>query len=99
MLKDRELGVCDPRPAWRGRARITRSIASDACRGRHVRVNGVRVRPSHAVRGGDEVRLRHEGHERIVAVSRIITERVGATAAHPGRLPAPSPQATETRHG
>ncbi|MFG1966063.1 S4 domain-containing protein [Nonomuraea sp. NPDC049028] len=74
-------------------------MASNACRGGHVRVNGVRVRPSHAVRVGDEVRLRHEGHERIVAVSRIITERVGATAARPGRLPAPSPQATETRHG
>ncbi|MFI7148040.1 S4 domain-containing protein [Nonomuraea sp. NPDC050022] len=60
--------MCDPRPAWRGRARITRSIASDACRSGHVRVNGVRVRLSHAVRVGDEARLRYEGHERFATV-------------------------------
>jgi ribosome-associated heat shock protein Hsp15 len=66
---------------WSVRLAKTRSIASDACRGGHVRVNGVRVKPAHAIRVGDEVRLRHEGHERIVAVSRIITKRVSAPVA------------------
>ncbi|GAA2876939.1 hypothetical protein GCM10020220_078210 [Nonomuraea rubra] len=66
---------------WSVRLTRTRSIASDACRGGHVRVNGVRVKPAHAVRVGDEVRLRHEGHERIVVVSRLITKRVGAAVA------------------
>ena len=66
---------------WSVRLTRTRSIASDACRGGHVRVNGVRVKPAHVVRVGDEVRLRHEGHERIVVVSRIITKRVGAPVA------------------
>ncbi|GIH44857.1 heat shock protein Hsp15 [Microbispora rosea] len=66
---------------WSVRLTRTRSIASDACRGGHVRVNGVRVKPAHVVRAGDEVRLRHEGRERIVVVSRIITKRVGAPVA------------------
>ncbi|MFF5110448.1 RNA-binding S4 domain-containing protein [Streptosporangium sp. NPDC000509] len=66
---------------WSVRLTKTRSIASDACRGGHVRVNGVRVKPAHVLRVGDEVRLRHEGRERIVVVSRIITKRVGAAVA------------------
>ncbi|WP_262380398.1 RNA-binding S4 domain-containing protein [Nonomuraea sp. PA05] len=66
---------------WSVRLTRTRSIASDACRGGHVRVNGVRVKPAHAIRAGDEVRLRHEGSERVVVVSRIITKRVGAPVA------------------
>ncbi|MBX6386000.1 MAG: RNA-binding S4 domain-containing protein [Microbispora sp.] len=66
---------------WSVRLTKTRSIASDACRGGHVRVNGVRVKPAHIVRVGDEIRLRHEGRERIVVVSRIITKRVGAPVA------------------
>lgn len=56
-------------------------MASDACRGGHVRVNGARVKPAHAVKVGDEVRLRHEGRERIVVVSQVITKRVGAPVA------------------
>ncbi|MGN9845164.1 RNA-binding S4 domain-containing protein [Nonomuraea sp. H19] len=66
---------------WSVRLTRTRSIASDACRGGHVRVNGVRVKPAHVLQVGDEVRLRHEGHERIVVVSRVITKRVGAAVA------------------
>ncbi|MEV0380491.1 RNA-binding S4 domain-containing protein [Nonomuraea sp. NPDC050643] len=66
---------------WSVRLTRTRSIASDACRGGHVRVNGVRVKPSHVVHVDDEVRLRHEGRERIVVVSRLITKRVGAAVA------------------
>ncbi|WP_328808632.1 RNA-binding S4 domain-containing protein [Nonomuraea montanisoli] len=66
---------------WAVRLTRTRSIAADACRGGHVRVNGVRVKPAHVVRAGDEVRLRHDGRERIVVVSRIITKRVGAAVA------------------
>ena len=59
----------------------TRSAASGACRAGHVRVNGVRVKPAHAVRAGDEVRLRCEGRERVVVVQRVITKRVGAAVA------------------
>ena len=59
----------------------TRSAASGACRAGHVRVNGIRVKPAHAVKPGDEVRLRDEGRERVVVVQRVITKRAGAPVA------------------
>ena len=66
---------------WSVRLAKTRSAASAACRAGHVRVNGARVKPAHSVRAGDEVRLRHDGRERIVVVSRVITKRAGAPVA------------------
>ncbi|MFB7457636.1 MULTISPECIES: RNA-binding S4 domain-containing protein [unclassified Streptomyces] len=66
---------------WAVRLVKTRSIGATACRGGHVRVNGERVKPAYSVRVGDEVRLRHEGRERIVVVKRLIRKRVGAPIA------------------
>ena len=66
---------------WSVRLAATRSAASGACRAGHVRVNGVRVKPAHAVRAGDEVRLRGEGRERVVVVRQVIAKRVSAPAA------------------
>ncbi|MGW5209819.1 MULTISPECIES: RNA-binding S4 domain-containing protein [unclassified Streptomyces] len=66
---------------WSVRLLKTRSLASTACRGGHVRVNGERVKPAHSLRVGDEVRLRHEGRERVVVVKRLIRKRVGAPVA------------------
>jgi ribosome-associated heat shock protein Hsp15 len=66
---------------WSVRLTKTRLAASGACRAGHVRVNGIRVKPAHLVRAGDEVRLRYEGRERVVVVQRIITKRVGAPVA------------------
>ncbi|MER8158837.1 RNA-binding S4 domain-containing protein [Streptomyces sp. NPDC094472] len=66
---------------WSVRLTKTRSMASSACRAGHVRVNGERVKPAHAVRPGDEVRLRHAGRDRVVVVSRIVRKRVGAPVA------------------
>ncbi|GAA2428708.1 RNA-binding S4 domain-containing protein [Streptomyces glaucus] len=66
---------------WAVRLVKTRSLGATACRGGHVRVNGERVKPAHSVRIGDEVRLRHEGRERIVVVKRLIRKRVGAPVA------------------
>ena len=66
---------------WSVRLAATRSAASGACRAGHVRVNGVRVKPAHAVRAGDEVRLRGEGRERVVVVRQVITKRVSASVA------------------
>ena len=66
---------------WSVRLAGTRSAASGACRAGHVRVNGERVKPAHPVKAGDEVRLRHEGRERVVVVQRVITKRVGAPVA------------------
>ena len=66
---------------WSVRLIRTRSAASDACRAGHVRVNGARVKPAHTVRAGDEVRLRHEGRDRVVVVQRVITKRAAPAVA------------------
>ncbi|MFE9921445.1 RNA-binding S4 domain-containing protein [Streptomyces sp. NPDC005774] len=66
---------------WAVRLLKTRSLGGAACRGGHVRVNGERVKPAHSLRVGDEVRLRHEGRERVVVVKRLIRKRVGAPVA------------------
>ena len=66
---------------WSVRLAKTRSAASSACRAGHVRVNGARVKPAHLVRVGDEVRIRQDARERIVAVTQVIGKRVGALAA------------------
>jgi ribosome-associated heat shock protein Hsp15 len=66
---------------WSVRLTRTRSAASAACRAGHVRVNGVRVKPAHAVRPGDEVRLRHEERERVVVIQQVITKRASAPVA------------------
>lgn len=66
---------------WSVRLLKTRSMATDACRGGHVRINEQRAKPAAVVRPGDEVRVRHDGRERIVIVQRIIRKRVGAAIA------------------
>jgi ribosome-associated heat shock protein Hsp15 len=66
---------------WSVRLVKTRSQATAACRAGHVRVNDQRAKPASVVRAGDEVRLRHDGRERIVVVRRVIGKRVGAAVA------------------
>ncbi|MFD5478418.1 RNA-binding S4 domain-containing protein [Streptomyces hawaiiensis] len=80
---------------WSVRLVKTRSMGATACRGGHVRVNGERVKPAHGVRVGDEVRLRHEGRERVVVVTRLIRKRVGppvATQCYVDNSPPPPPR-------
>jgi ribosome-associated heat shock protein Hsp15 len=66
---------------WSVRLLKTRSLASDACKGGHVRVNGARVKPAQAIRPGDEVRLRQDGRERILVVVQVIAKRVSPAVA------------------
>ncbi len=66
---------------WSVRLAKSRSAASTACKGGHVRVNGARVKPAHVVRPGDEVRVRQGDRDRILIVAKVITRRVGAPAA------------------
>ncbi|MER6124726.1 RNA-binding S4 domain-containing protein [Streptomyces sp. NPDC001795] len=87
---------------WSVRLVKTRSIGATACRGGHVRVNGERVKPAYAVRVGDEVRLRHEGRERVVVVKRLIRKRVGAPVAvqcYIDNSPPPPPRETVAAAG
>mgnify|MGYP006280329217 CR=1 FL=1 len=66
---------------WAVRLYPTRSVAADACRAGHVKVNDVRVKPSKAVKIGDVVRAYTPGGERIVVVSGLLSKRVGAAMA------------------
>lgn len=66
---------------WSVRLTKSRSMAADACRGGHVKVNNESVKPSHLVRVGDEVRVRQDQRERVVVVSKLISKRVSAPAA------------------
>lgn len=87
---------------WSARLTKTRSIASNACRGGHVRINDVRAKPAQAVRVGDEIRLRHNGRERIVIVSKIIVKRVSAplaAEAYEDKSPPPPPRELTTAWG
>lgn len=66
---------------WAVRLYKTRSEATDACRGGHVRVNGVSAKPATTVRVGDRVEATVHGFERILEVVAIVEKRVGAPAA------------------
>lgn len=66
---------------WSVRLVKTRTMAGDACRGGHVRLNDERVKPARPVRVGDEVRVRLDGHERVVVVTKVLSKRVGAAVA------------------
>ncbi|WP_320772778.1 RNA-binding S4 domain-containing protein [Streptomyces sp. CRN 30] len=80
---------------WAVRLVKTRSVGATACRGGHVKVNGERVKPAYSLRVGDEVRVRHEGRERVVVVKRLIRKRVGppvATQCYVDNSPPPPPR-------
>jgi len=66
---------------WAVRVYKTRSNATDACRGGHVRVNDAPAKPSTPVRPGDRVVARAHDADRVLEVVRIIDKRVGASVA------------------
>ena len=66
---------------WSIRLYKTRSEATDACRGGHVRVNRASAKPATTVRVGDRVTAFAGGRERIVEVVQLIDKRVGAAVA------------------
>src|SRR5262245_35561887 len=66
---------------WSIRLLKTRSMATNACRAGHVRVNDERAKPATSVKVGDEVRLRYDGRERVVIVKQVVRKRLGAAAA------------------
>lgn len=66
---------------WAVRIFKTRSDATKACNGGHVRLDGRPVKPAHKVRVGDRVHARVGAREREVEVTRVIDARVGAPLA------------------
>ncbi len=56
-------------------------MATDACRGGHVKVNGSTAKPATAVRIGDRVAAHAGGRQRELEIVAIIDKRVSAPAA------------------
>jgi len=67
---------------WCARFFKSRSAAGEAVRGGHVRLNGQRVKPAHAVKVGDALQIAvPRGPERDVAIATIPTRRGPAPEA------------------
>lgn len=66
---------------WSVRIFKTRTDATDACRGGHVKVNGAAAKPATPVRVGDAVVAFVHDRERILEVARVVDKRVGASIA------------------
>jgi ribosome-associated heat shock protein Hsp15 len=65
---------------WAVRLYKTRSAATAACRGGHVRVNGAPAKASTKVKLGDRIEAFIE-RRRVVEVAAVVEKRVGAAAA------------------
>ena len=66
---------------WAVRLFKTRSAATAACRGGHVKVNGTAAKPAQPVRPGDRIEARVHDRDRVVEVVRPISKRVGPAVA------------------
>ena len=66
---------------WAVRLYKTRSAATTACRGGHVRVNGVAAKPATPLRAGDRVAAVVGDRLRVLEVVQVIDKRVGAAVA------------------
>lgn len=66
---------------WCARFFKTRSLAADAVKGGHVRVNGQRAKPSRDVKVGDTLEILQGGIEREVTVAAIPMRRGPASEA------------------
>lgn len=80
---------------WSARLFKSRSLATTACRGGHVRLNGERAKPAADVKIGDGIEVRGGERPRIVIVERILNRRVGAPiaqAAYQDHSPPPLPR-------
>ena len=66
---------------WAVRQLKTRSLATAAARGGHVRINGEPAKAAAPVRIGDEVRLRVDGFDRVLQVVALSKKRLGAPLA------------------
>jgi ribosome-associated heat shock protein Hsp15 len=66
---------------WSVRVFKTRSAATQACRGGHVKVNRSPAKPATSLRVGDLVQVRAQQRERQLEVVQVIRRRVGAPIA------------------
>lgn len=66
---------------WAVRLFKTRSTATAACKGGHIRINGNPAKPASPVRVGDRVEARVADRDRVLEVVRLIDKRVSAPMA------------------
>jgi ribosome-associated heat shock protein Hsp15 len=68
---------------WLSAARIykSRTIASDACSGGHVSVNGAAVKPSHPLRVGDRIEARAPRGDLVLEVLALADKRLSPPKA------------------
>lgn len=59
----------------------TRSMATSAVRGGHVRLNGDPVKPARVIKAGDKITVKEPGWVREFEVRQLLTKRVGHTVA------------------
>lgn len=66
---------------WSVRLFKTRTMATDAVRGGHVRLNNSPVKPARQVKPGDRITIREPGWTREFEVAKLLDKRVGAKIA------------------
>lgn len=63
---------------WAVRAYKSRNLAIEGIRGGHVKINGERAKPAHAVKVGEQIFVRRDDRTLILRVKALLGERVGA---------------------
>lgn len=66
---------------WAARFFKTRSVAAEAVEGGKVQLNGNRAKPGHAVRAGDELKIRRGPYEWVVVVRGVSLKRGPASSS------------------
>ena len=63
---------------WAVRLYKTRSLATEACRCGHIRMNGIPLKASHEIRVGETYELSIEQLHKVIRVRQLLDNRVGA---------------------
>jgi len=66
---------------WGARLYKTRTVATDACRAGHVKLNRMAAKPAALVKPGDHVEARTGDRLRVLEVTGLIEKRAGAAIA------------------
>lgn len=82
---------------WAVRIYKTRSLATEACKAGHVKLDGSNVKPSYAVKIGQEIEARVGTVQRKVIVKALLDKRVGAKLV-PEYLDDHSPPIEKSEH-
>ena len=81
MTSNEERGLRVDKWLWAARFFKTRANAARAVTGGKVHLNGARVKPAHAVRVGDTLRIRRDSFEFTLTVARLADRRGPASEA------------------